>query len=158
MANTNERVLRAVATPKQCLNAGQQLIEGEGFYQVVVGARLQAANAVLHGVLGREDQNVSIFARLAKLFQQGEAVQPRQHQVQDDQVVIAGLRPTKSFPAIAHDIHGITGPAEPIAEGTLQARRVFDQQNSHGTGPRRAETSKAPRAQYLLSEPFQFTL
>ena len=93
MANANERVLSAVAAAQQSLNTGQQFIESEGFDQVVIGPSLQAANTVLHGVLRGENQNVRFFARFAKLFQQTKTVQSWQHQVQNDQVVIAGLRP-----------------------------------------------------------------
>src|SRR3954452_3817402 len=68
-------------------DAGQQLVERERLDQVVVGPAVQAADPVLDAVAGGEHQRGRPHPLLAQLPADVEADDPRQHEVEEDDVV-----------------------------------------------------------------------
>ena len=75
---------------RQRLHAREQLREGEGLGEVVVAARLQALDAIVDRVAGAQEQHGRLHARATQRRDEAEAVEPRQHDVDDRGVV--GLR------------------------------------------------------------------
>ncbi len=84
----DHRVLDPGAAPIQRAQARYQLVEGEGLDQVIVGAEIEAAHAVLGLVVGGQNQHVTILAVAAQAGQYGQAVDLRQHQVENHRVVL----------------------------------------------------------------------
>ena len=82
----------ATATAGQRLHAREQFGEGVGFDEVIVAARRQSFDAVIHFAEGGEDEYRGAHAVLAQFFDDGESVQFGQHPVHDKDVVLAALR------------------------------------------------------------------
>ena len=61
IADQEARVLALVTAPAQRLDAREEFFQREGFDQVIVRALLQPVDAILDGVLGGEDEDVSGF-------------------------------------------------------------------------------------------------
>ncbi|MNL31347.1 hypothetical protein D3C87_1531310 [compost metagenome] len=78
-----------LAAAQQGLDAGDQLAEAEGLDQVVVGADLEADDAVDLLALGGEHDDGDVVLLAAQKAADLEAAQLGQHEVQNDQV---GLR------------------------------------------------------------------
>ena len=74
----------AAAAAQQGAHAGDQLVERERLDQVVVGAGVEAGDAVGDGVARREHQHRHAGARRAQPLAHLDAVDARHHQVQDD--------------------------------------------------------------------------
>ncbi len=91
------RALRATAASERP-QPRQQLGEGEGLGQVVIGAAIEAGNAVAHGVAGGQHQDRRPDPGLAQSPADLEAVDAGQHQVEDDRVVLDGRRPSRVPP------------------------------------------------------------
>ena len=70
--------------------------------EVVVGAHPQAGDPLLVAALGRRDEDRRVAA-IADGRQDGLATDPRQHQVQHDEVDRAGVDGRDRGTAIAHD-------------------------------------------------------
>ena len=79
--------LDASRTPQQNLDPGHQLGKGKGLHQVVVGAALEAADTIFHLAPRGEHQYRRLLA-LTQCSQYGQAVDTRQHAVQNQQVVV----------------------------------------------------------------------
>ena len=124
--------LRMIASgvPDQGAQPGQQLHQLERLDEVVIGAGVERAHPVADGVARREDQD----GRLAPAAQPGEdlpAVQPRQHQVEDDRVVVPARRLKQPVFAVGGLVDSVTVfPQRPRKHGE-QFRLVFDQQDPH---------------------------
>ena len=90
------------AAAEDDFDSRQQLAKREGLGDVVVGALLEAAHFVVLFAFRREDQDRNAQTVFADLFQDVEAVEFRQHQVEDDQIVRrlhAASRPAWPSPA-----------------------------------------------------------
>src|SRR5258708_3472336 len=85
VADTGRRL-----SPRQGADPGQQLGEGEGLGQVVVGAGVQPRDPVLDRGPGGQHQDRRLDSLGANLAANLESVHPRQHHVPDDQVVVPG--------------------------------------------------------------------
>ena len=72
--------------PEQRLDAGDELGELERLRHVVVRADLEPPDLVVEAVPGREDQDRHVHLPAAQLREDPEAVDARQHQVEDDEV------------------------------------------------------------------------
>lgn len=73
------------------MQAGGEFAQVEGLEQVVIGARLQAVDAVGHRVPRGEDQHGNFQALAALLLQQLEAIFVRQAEVEHHDVERCGL-------------------------------------------------------------------
>ena len=78
--------------PGQSADPCEQLLEGERLGEVVVGSRVEADDAIVHGVACRQHQHRRPDLLPAQAAADLEAVRPRQHHVEDDRVVRDGAR------------------------------------------------------------------
>ena len=78
-------VLRRGA-PQQCPQAREQLLQGEGLHHVVVGARVQAGDAVAHSIARGEHEDGRGIADRAQAAADLDAVHPRHHHVEQHRV------------------------------------------------------------------------
>src|SRR5438552_1457423 len=130
------------AAPHQGAQAGQELGVREWLGQVVVGAAIEARDPVPNGVAGREHQHRGPDANVSQTATDLKAVDSRQHQVEDDRVVLGGLRSPKRVLAICRHVrgHAFLAQAAPDQAGHLDV--VFNDQDAHCLTPRGACTYK----------------
>src|SRR3954452_6979249 len=121
------------AAPEQRAHACEQLLAFERLDEVVVGADVQALHARLQCVACGEHQDRRVVPVVAQATGDIEAVQPRQAEVEDDDVGQEGV-------GLVEAAHPIGGELDLIA---LQAQRalqdlgdllvVFDDEHTDGT-------------------------
>src|SRR5262245_44920845 len=117
--------------PHESPDARQELGERERLGQIVVGAEVQAPDAVLDLAAGRQYQDRRGPARAADFFQDLDAVLAGQHEVEHDGVVIVRARQVRSFLPVEGDIHGHRLRLEPPAKKLSHALFVFDDEDPH---------------------------
>jgi hypothetical protein len=120
------------APAQQRADARQQFGEGEGLDEVVVGATLQAAHAVLDLVARGEHQHRRGLALGAHRGQHAEAVDARQHHVEQHQVVVAADGQAATVDAVVRDVDHMAVLAQALVQVLGQLDFVFDDQQSHG--------------------------
>lgn len=122
--------LRALA-PEQGVDAGQKLPVVEGFGEVVVRAGVQALYPVPYSALGRQHEDGRCDALGPHAPSQAVAVQPRHHDVQDEQVVNAGLSVFRAVFAVRHDLNLKTAQLQERSQPLGQQRLVLDYKYFH---------------------------
>ena len=85
-AEFDDRASAGQVAPAQRPKPREQFGEGEGFDEVVVGAGLQAANPVGHGIPCRQDQDRGLHLHLAEIPTDGKAVSAWEHDVEHDEI------------------------------------------------------------------------
>ena len=85
----------------------QQFAKGKRLHQVVVGAGIQPVYTVIDGVAGGQHQHRRLDALAAQLAAEAEPVQPRQHHVEDEQVIGRRERPVEPVAAVIGCIDGV---------------------------------------------------
>ena len=122
------------AAAQQGTDTQQQLGEGEGFHQVVVGTQFEAADTVLQLVAGGEEEHRHIVL-LAQHFHDLPTVQAGQHHVEDHQVVAVLQRQVETVGAVLRPVDRITRLAEALLQVLAGLRIVFDHQDAHVSFP-----------------------
>src|SRR5579883_2034506 len=128
----HRRLGGARAAPQQRLDAREELGEREGLREIVVAARLEAADAVIDRAKRTQNQYRSGEARAPQLLDDGQTVDVRQHPVGDDQVEFAGERAGEPLTAVRGVIDRITALAQSLHEDPRGLGIVLDEQNVHG--------------------------
>ena len=124
----------------------QKLGRREGLGHVVVGAGVVAADFVAYGIAGGEQQNGRAHMRPAQALGHGEAVGFGQHDVQDDDVVGAGLAVAHAGLPVVHDVGSIAVVLKDAGQRLGEAGVVFHDQNVHGDPFRKGRRAPTPRA------------
>jgi hypothetical protein len=124
-------------------DARQQLARLKGLGQVVVGAQLQADDAVHRVALGGEHQHRHLgrgAGQRADAAAHVQAVHVGQHQVEDDQIGRIGLHAFQSAEAVSGVRKGKSRLDQVFADHPGQAAIVFDHQQAgtHGRSVIRA--------------------
>src|SRR3989442_6976329 len=112
-------------------DARQQLGEREGLHQVVVGAELQALDAVLY-LVARADEEHRRLALATDALQHAEAIHARHHHVHQHQVVAARGGQVQAFGAVAGDVDDVGVLCQALADIGRGLRFVVDDQDAHG--------------------------
>ena len=86
VADAQQAALALEAPAQEGAEAGQQLRQGEGLDQVVVGARIESLDPVVDGVAGRQHQHRRVVAGAAHAAADGQAVEVGQPEVEDERV------------------------------------------------------------------------
>jgi hypothetical protein len=123
----------ATTSAEQGADAGQQLVKGEGFDQIVVCADVEASHAVGHGVFGGEhqDRNITPVAGPqppANL----QPVEPRHHHVEDHQIGGTVPRLDQSALAVESDVDCVAFVGQPPADEIHDLAFVVNDQNPLG--------------------------
>ena len=109
----------------------EQLAEGERLDEVVVGARVETLDPVLDRVARGQHQHRRPDAAGAQLAAGGEAVDPRQHHVEDDRVVGRRAGHPERLLAGRGEIGRMALLAEAAHEQAAELRLVLDDQDAH---------------------------
>jgi hypothetical protein len=141
------RPLRGSAAHQRA-QPGQQLAEVEGLDQVVVGADVEAADAVVQLSARGEHEDRRPAVALAQHAADLEAVAVGQHHVQDDAVVVPHGCLRQRAVAVADHVDGVALVAQPTADGPRQLRVVLDEQQPHVApcGQRRRNDTSSARS------------
>ena len=128
------------------LDAGDQLAPVERLGQEVVGAEAQALDLVVELAEAREDQDRRAHPRGAQPAQHLVAVDVRQHQIEDDDVVVVELADLQPVLAEIGRVDDEVFLAQHHFDAGGRCGIVLDQQNTHrkppgGAGRRRAASS-----------------
>ena len=104
---TEAQLVHLIALPpEERIDAGQQLARVKWLRQVIVGSGVQALDPVLKLTLGREHQDRRRAAFGPDLPGELVAVEPRHHDIQDQQVVDASFGIIFSGFAVVGDLDG----------------------------------------------------
>jgi hypothetical protein len=124
---------------QQRADAGLQLVQVEGLGQVVVGAGVQAEDAVAHRAAGGEDEHRRARPSARAWCQHLQAVQAGQAQVEQHHVGQAGAPAVQRAPPSAQGSPACRAARSCAAAWPASPGVVFDQQQFHGgecAGPR----------------------
>ena len=117
---------------QQSTHPRQQLRKGERFYQIVVSAQLQPLHPMLNGAQRGKQQDRHAFPGGAQHAHDIPAVHIRQHDVEDQQIVIAGHRQVIAVEAVIGQVDDEAGLGEPFGQVLSGFLLIFDNQNLHG--------------------------
>jgi hypothetical protein len=133
------RGLLVVGAAEHRLHPRRQLEHAEGLGQVVVGAQLQAEYAVELGGFGSQHQDRRVARQGTQPAADLQAVHARQHQVEDDQVVVAGLALGQRAEAVRDQAAFAVELGQLQLDEPADVRVVLDHQHAAGhwlTSPR----------------------
>jgi hypothetical protein len=108
------------STPQQRFDSHHQLCKIERLAQVIIGAGFEVPHLVLGRVASREHENRKRRLRAAHESQQFGAADVRQHQIQNQQIILTGF---ETFQALT----AINGMIDREALGPQAAGREFRQ-------------------------------
>ena len=124
----------AGGAPAGAADARGQLVEIKRFHQKIVGARVQARDALAHLVARRDDQHGAAVAMVAQHAQRLHAVLPRQAQVEQDTAIVVQTHGRVRLFSAGDPVDGIAALFQADLRGATQLRIVFGQQDAHGVG------------------------
>src|SRR5260370_17005076 len=125
--------------PENCLHPRRKRAGIEWLWKIIVGAKLQAHNAV-HILAARGEHQHWNAASGAQTFENFKTVHARQHDIQDKQVVAALLRLLQSLTAFIHTVNTIPLALQKLLEHPAQFSVVIHDQQAHNI-----TTSPAPQ-------------
>ena len=132
------------AAPHQRPQPGEQLGEGERLGQVVVGAAVEAGDPVGDRVARGQQQDRRPDPGLAQPPADLEPVDPGQHDVEHDRVVVGRLGHPERVLALDRDVGGDSLAAHPAPDQAGHLHLVLDDQHAHGgpAKPRREDEKR----------------
>ena len=120
------------APAQQRPDAGHQHDVGERLGQEVVGAGVEGLGLVELAVLGREHDDRRPVAPLPEGGADLVAVHARQHDVEDDRVVVALVGPLQPVRPVEGDVDGEALRLQTPLDSAGQVPLVFHHEDSHG--------------------------
>ena len=108
-----------------------QLADVERLGQVVVGAAVEPLDPGFDAVPGGQHQHRHLGAARPEALADLQAVDERQHDVEDHRVVVGDGDELDDVPAIACDVHGVGLLAQALRQHLCRVRFVFDQKDAH---------------------------
>ena len=112
----------------------EQLLEIERLRQIIIGASVKPSDPVLDCIARREHQDRHGGASRAQLLANLDPILARQHNVQNDQVIVVEISLRQGLLAIHHDVNGVSFFAQAFGQHPDRIRLVFDQQNARHVG------------------------
>ena len=125
------RVARLDAAPAEGADAGEELLEGERLREVVVGAGVESAHAVVDAVERGKQQDGGVDAAAAEGLAHLHAVDLGQHHVEDDDVVRAFEGHLQALLAVVGEVGGVAFFLEHAADELRQAALILDDKYVH---------------------------
>ncbi len=122
---------RGLTAAEQRTHARQQLDKRERFGEVIVSAQFEAAYAIVYGSACAEDQDRRTGFAGANAFEHLHAIHIRQHQIENDDVIIGLLDEGDRRVAGVRDIERIAITFEAALEKIRDLLFVLDYQNPH---------------------------
>ena len=123
---------RLAAAADQRPKPREQLAKVERFDEVVVRAAIQALDPRVDGIACGQHQDRHERARFTNRAADGEAVLHRQHDVEDDGIVVGRPGLEQCRLAVGGHVDGVGLLAKAFRQHKGGARLVFDQEDAHG--------------------------
>src|SRR6266511_4405038 len=121
---------RRLGLTKPGPHPGQKLGEREGLGEVICSAELQTTHLRVHIRQSRQDQNSLLGSRVDDGLQDGDAVQSREKQVQDDELVPAAPGQLESPNPVMGTVHPESLRRESPRDEAHDPRLVVDHEDS----------------------------
>ena len=156
VACAQDVVRRAVVAAQDGAHAGRQLARAEGLGDVVIGAELQPHHLV--GLLVAGGEHDDRHARVpAQPTGDLEPVEPRQAEVQDDEIGALGVRPHQRLVAVACGGDGEARPLQVVADELDDLGLVIDDEDACHAGMvvGRAAPAARPHRSWIGIRPCQ---
>ena len=135
VADLEHRGPLGLAPPRERAQPRQQLGERERLDEVVVGAAVEAGDAVLDRVARGQHQHGRPDAGAAQPPAGLEAVEARQHHVEHDRVVGVRLRHPERVLAVRRHVGGEPLAGQPAPDQARHPQVVLDDQHAHAQNP-----------------------
>ena len=119
------------ATPLDRAQSGGKFVEVEGLAEIVVGTGVEPGNPVADLVARREQQDRRGVAFAPSLRQQVDPGPVRQHDVEDDRLVVARAQGGIGIGTGRNRIRTEAGELQPDAQSVEQHGVVLDDENAH---------------------------
>lgn len=94
-----------VFPPPQRFNTRDQFLDGKRLHKIVVRAQPQSGHAIFDRILRREKKHRRFLSRRPQPFEHFAPIHSREHDVEDDHVVVMILRHLPGLRAVAGRIH-----------------------------------------------------
>jgi hypothetical protein len=124
---------------QESFDADEELGEGEGLGEVIIGAFFKEFDFIGGGIASREDEDGGVLSVGAEAAEEVEAADAREHEVEDDEVVTGGGSELPGAEAIVDDVEGVAFGAEAASYEVGDFLFVFDKEQAHkldaGGGP-----------------------
>lgn len=116
------------------MDASEEFAEGEGFDEVIITAGLEAADAVIDGAFGAEEQDRGADVLGAELADEGDAVEFREHDIDDGGVVGGGGGEVEGVFTICGVVDGEASLSQAIYDEGGDLRVIFHDEDTHDWG------------------------
>ena len=112
-------------------HAGKHFFHMERLRHIVIGTGVDTGNLVAPAVAGGEDEHRHGLAGRTPFFNDGDAVELRQADIEDDGVIGLGIAEIMAFLAVECLIDNITGFFQRIGQLTIEIGIVLNNENTH---------------------------
>jgi hypothetical protein len=118
-------------TAEQSPQPGQQLLQGEGLAEIVVGPGVESGDAVGDGVARGEDEDGYVVAGRTESSARRDAVQPRHHHVEDHSIGVSGRNAAESLLAVLGEVDFVPVEDQRPAQGVTDSLVVVHDKDAH---------------------------
>ena len=119
-----------VVAAQQCADTGEEFAGGEGFDEVVVGAGVEAIDAVFDLAFGGEHEDGGALSEAAQFGGDVVAAAPGHHDVEQDQVGLVLEGALQAGLAVGGGERAVPLVSERVAERGAHRALVFDDEDS----------------------------
>lgn len=119
------------AARRMSAHPGENLFDMERLGDVVIGSGVNAGDLVAPAVAGGEDENRHGLAGRTPFFDDGNAIQLRQADIENDRVIGLGIAEIMPFLAVECLIDNITGFFQRIGQLPIEIGIVLNNENTH---------------------------
>ena len=113
---------------------GEEFLESERLWQVIVGAGVEAAHPIIDAVEGGKQKDGGVHAVAAEAPADLKTAHGGQEDIEHDDVVGAVRRKREPFFAVVGDVNGVAFFFEHAADDLSEAAFIFDDKDVHGFG------------------------
>src|SRR5262245_49748913 len=119
------------ASTQECPNSGEKFRECEGLHQVIIATTIKPQDAILDGVLCRQNQDRSLHPAFAQRSKDLDPVSPWEHQVKHEQIehLCVGAKESVLTGFRHHDI--VVLPFKSFFQGSCHLSFIFDNKDTH---------------------------
>ncbi len=145
--------------PEDCLDARPELPRAERLGDVIVGSHVEPEHLFCLVSLGRQHDDRRRDPSATEIAADVEAVLPRQHQVEQNQVPIRFASTRRRMYPVGDDLDRVPFGSEVITQAHRNIRLVLDDQDARhcGTSPGRGDFTSGIRRLTVVPSPGELT-
>src|SRR5262245_35657591 len=104
------------SAPQQSAHSRQQFLERKRLGQIIIRAEIQTRNFVSDRYPSRQQKHRDVDSPSTNFFYKTQSIKPRQHDIENDEVVAVSQKPIESGLAIVLHIHRIVSRLKPTLD------------------------------------------